>query len=200
MQMVTGPCSREDDMRAVADGWCADMMKHEGWLGGTYGFNDDGDFLGVVRFDSMQAYDACCATAEAGAHWAAALECFDSAPEIHQSEDVSIMLNDSSDGAGFVQVIRGRTPDPARLRMMFEDQEMTSMLHRARPDLLGSTMLIEPDGSFTETVCFTSEEEARAGESQDVPPEMASEMSSWQEAMTDLHYDDLHKPWFHSHG
>jgi len=199
MQMVTGPCSREDDMRAVADNWCADMMKHEGWLGGTYGFNDDGDFLGVVRFDSMQSYDACCATAEAGAHWAAALECFDSAPEIHQSEDVSIMLDGGSDGAGFVQVIRGRTPDPQRLRSMFEDQQMTSALHEARPDIIGATMLIESDGSFTETVCFASEEAARAGEQQEMPAEMASEMSSWQSMMADVRYDDLHKPWFRSH-
>ncbi|UUZ61151.1 hypothetical protein [Nocardioides sp. B-3] len=60
-----------------------------------------------------------------------------------------------------MQIIRGRVDDPSRLKAMLAD---TTSLHEMRPEILGGTLAIEPDGTFTETVCFTSEEAARQGE------------------------------------
>lgn len=200
MQMVTGACARQDEMRAVVDDWCADMAMRDGWLGGTYGFTDDDQFVGIVRFSSQRAYDACCASESAGAHWAGAVSCFEGQPEIHQSEDVTIMLDGAFDEAGsaqFVQVIRGRAADPDRLRHMVSDSEMTTMLHQARPEIIGSTLIIEDDGTFTETIAFTDEAAARRGEQMDMPMDMSAD---WQAALgSEPKFSDLHRPWFARH-
>ena len=93
IQMVQGPCSHQDDMRMLVDDWCGDMADQPGWLGGTYGFSDDDRFVGVVRWDSKAACDAYCAREGSAWWWAGACEVMEGMPEIHQSEDVSMMLN-----------------------------------------------------------------------------------------------------------
>jgi len=196
IQMVEGACSQQDDMRMLVDDWCGRMADEPGWLGGTYGFTDDGRFLGVVRYSSSAACEQLCAAADAGMWWASAEEMFDGSPEIHQSEDVMMMLNGGSDDAGFVQVMRGKVGNPDKLRRIMTDQDMTSMLHQARPDIIGATMLIEGDGSFTETVSFTDEDSARKGEAMEMPAEVTADL---QEAMAEVNYYDLHKPWFGRH-
>ena len=64
-----------------------------------------------------------------------------------------------------------------------------------RPDILGATLAIEDDGTFTETVAFTDEESARAGEGTPPPPEIASEL---EYAMQGATFHDLRSPWFSS--
>jgi len=195
--MVQGNCSRQDDMRRIVDDWCTSMADHDGWLGGTYGFTDDDQFVGVVRFTSQSAAESAGMRPDAGMRWAAASDCFDGMPEIHMSEDVTLMLNGGSDDAGFVQVMRGRIGNIEKLREMNGDTAMTSMLHEARPDIIGGTLVIEADGSFIETIAFTSEAEARAGEQREMPAEVAADMAA---AMQEVAYLDLHRPWFRSRG
>ena len=195
IQMVQGRCSRQDDMRDLVDDWCGAMTAQPGWLGGTYGFTDDDRFVGVVRFDSTAACREAANTQDAAIWWAAAEELFDGSYEIHESEDVSIMLEGGSDDAGFVQVMRGRVTDQDRFRRFMTDAEMTNMLHEARPDVIGSTLAMEPDGSFIETIAFTDEASARQGE-KEMPAEMEED---FQSAMTDVEYIDLHHPWFATH-
>jgi hypothetical protein len=72
----------------------------------------------------------------------------------------------------------------------------TEMMHKMRPDIIGGTIAIEPDGTFTETIAFTSETDARKYEqSAEMPEEMRQEMES---VMHDVTYMDLHQPWFAS--
>lgn len=196
IQMVQGRCAQQDDMRMLVDDWCRTMADRPGWLGGTYGFTDDSAFVGVVRYESAGACRELCATDDAALWWACADSLFDGAPEIHQSEDVSIMLEGGSDDAGFVQVMRGRVADPAKLRRLMTDQSMTSMLHEARPEIIGGTLLIEDDGTFTETIAFTDEDAARRGEQMQMPEEVAAEFEG---AIADVQYYDLHRPWFGRH-
>ena len=196
IQMVQGRCSRHDEMRDLVDDWCAMMADRPGWLGGTYGFTDDDRFLGIVRFDSGSACKDAAGTSEAATMWAGAEELFDGRCEIHESEDVSMMLDGGSDSAGFVQVMRGRVADADRFRHFMTDTEVTSMLHDARPEIIGATLAIESDGTFLETVAFTDEASARKGEQLDMPAEMQADFEA---AMADVEYLDLHKPWFASH-
>ena len=63
-------------------------------------------------------------------------------------------------------MIRGKVTEPDRLKALMTD---TDMLHEMRPDILGATLAIEADGTFTETIAFTSEAEARAGEQKEMP-------------------------------
>ena len=172
------------------------MADRPGWLGGTYGFTDDDRFLGIVRFDSGSACKDAAGTSEAATMWAGAEALFDGRCEIHESEDVSMMLDGGSDSAGFVQVMRGRVGDADTLRHITSDTQMTSMLHEARPEIIGATLAMEPDGTFLETIAFTDEDSARKGEQLDMPQEVRDQLMA---AMTDVEYLDLHQPWFATH-
>lgn len=196
IQLAQGECTREDDMRALVDDWCARMAHQPGWLGGTYGFTDDHCFIGVVRYADREAWDRWCKDPDAASYWAAAEALFDEDCTVHESDDVLMLLDGGSDDAGFVQVLHGRIGDDAKLHQMFTDTEMTTMLHEARPEIIGATMAFHPDGTFTETVAFTDEAAARRGESQEMPQAATERFTA---AIGAVEYSDLHRPWFAHH-
>ena len=193
IQIIQGRCTRQDEMHALADEWREQLATGaDGWLGGTYGFTDDGMFLGVVRFEDRATAMANSDRPEQG-EWAAKMaEVMDGPMEFHDCDDVTLLFDGGSDDAGFVQIIRGRVDDPSRLKAMMTD---TTALHEARPDILGGTLAIEDDGSFIETIAFTSEDEAREGEQVEPPADVRSELDY---AMQGATYYDLHRPWFES--
>lgn len=193
IQIIQGRCTKQDELRAMADQWVRDVAPNAvGWLGGTYGFTDDDMFVGVVRFDSKEAAAENSRRPEQGQWWGKMEPLFDGPVEFHDCEDVSLMMDGGSDTAGFVQIIRGRVRDMSKLKGMMGPQQV-QMLHEMRPELLGGTLAIEPDGMFTETIAFTDENSARQAEKLEMPAEVASDMEM---AMTDVTYMDLHHPWF----
>ncbi len=193
IQIIQGRCTRQDECRELGDRWQRDVAPGaEGWLGGTYGFTDDDQFLAVVRFESRAAADANAARPEQGAWWAEMEQLFDGPVEFHDCEDVTLMMGGGSDDAGFVQVIRGKVDDVDSLKAMMTD---TSQLHEMRPDILGGTLAIEADGSFVETIAFSDEQSARRGEQVEMPEQVRRTLES---AMHDVSYADLHHPWFTS--
>jgi hypothetical protein len=196
IQIMQGKCSREDEMRAALDRWRDECEPGaDGWLGGTYGFTDDDMFVGVVRFESEEAARANSARPEQDRWWQATQGLFEGPVEFHDCRDVSLMLDGGSDDAGFVQVMRGKVDDPARMKAMME--QGSEMLHDARPEVIGGTLAIEDDGTFTDTVFFTDEATARANEGKEMPPEMGN----WEDQATmhDVQYMDLHHPFFATH-
>ena len=198
IQIIQGKCSREDEMRAAIDRWQAELEPSaEGWLGGTYGFADDGTFVGVVRFASEEEARRNSERPEQGRWWAETERLFDGPVEFHDCRDVTMMLEGGSDDAGFVQVIRGTVDDPDRVRSLIE--QTSGSLHAARPEVIGATFAVEDDGTFTETVAFTDEATARANESTEMPGEMSERVEQMQDQMHDVQYMDLHRPWFRSH-
>src|SRR5205085_384089 len=120
-------------MRALGEEWREQLADGaDGWLGGTYGFTDDGMFVGVVRFEDREKAMANSRRPEQGA-WAERMAAlFDGPVEFHDSDDVTLMFGGGSDDAGFVQIIRGKVDDPSRLRALMADD--TDMLHEMRPD------------------------------------------------------------------
>ena len=196
IQIVQGACSRRTEMRALVESWCDGIAEEEGWLGGTYGFTEDGQFVGIARFSDSRACIDAAHRPGAAAAWAEALDLLDESVEIHQSDDVTLMFDGGNDGAGFVQVLRGTIKDPAQLRYLTADQDMTAMLNAARPEILGATLAIEPDGTFTETVAFTDEAMARHGETLRMPEQVQRTLDG---AVADVEYLDLHQPWFATH-
>jgi hypothetical protein len=197
IQIIQGRCRDADEMRRLTDEWRETMgPKAEGWLGGTYGITDDGEFIGVVRFESREAAARNSAKPEQGQWWARMEKCFDGPATFHDCDNAMMFLDGGSDDAGFVQVIQGRVTDPERFRQ-FMSQPM-DMLHENRPEIIGGTIAMEPDGWFTETVSFRSEAEAREGERKQMPPDMQREMEEEMATMEDVHYLDLHHPWFAS--
>ena len=119
---------------------------------------------------------------------------FDGPVEFHDSDDVTLMLDGGSDDAGFVQVIQGKVDDVDSLKAMMVD---TDALHEARPEILGATLAIEADGTFTQTVAFSDEESARRGETANMPDDVRRSMES---VMHDVSFHDLHNPWFATKG
>ena len=193
IQMMQGPCTRQDDVHAMLDEWRRDLASGaSGWLGGTYGFTDDDQFIAVVRFESREAAMANSNRSEQG-EWAERfMDLMDGPLEFHDCDDVTMLMDGGSDRAGFVQIIRGRVDDPSRLKAMLAD---TTTLHEMRPDILGGTLAFEPDGTFIETVAFTSEEAAREGERSEPPADVRRELDY---AMQGATFYDLHHPWFQS--
>jgi len=196
IQMVQGECSRRIEMRRLVDNWCTVIADEEGWLGGTYGFTDDNRFVGIVRFTDSQACIEAAQRPFAASFWAQALELLDSDVEIHQSDDVTLMFDGGSEDAGFVQVLTGQLKDAAQMRYLVADQDMTAMLHATRPEILGATLAISQDGTFTETIAFTDEALARRGEAIRMPEQVQRTL---EEAVADVEYLDLRNPWFASH-
>lgn len=193
IQIIQGRCSREDEMHQALDQWRTDCVPGaEGWLGATYGFTDDQMFIAVVRFENEEMARRNSDRPEQTAWWRSTEQLFDGPVEFHDCNDVLLMMDGGSDEARFVQVIRGRVDDPTRLRSAMETT--TPLLHEARPDILGATVAIEDDGTFTETVAFTDEAAAREGERKEMP----QALRETDMGMHDLSYMDLHHPWFES--
>jgi len=193
IQIIQGKCTRQDECREMGERWRRELGPGaEGWLGGTYGFTDDDQFMAIVRFDSRASAAKNSQRPEQGAWWREMEALFDGPVEFHDCEDVTLMLDGGSDDAGFVQVIRGKVDDAATMKNMMTD---TEQLHEMRPDIIGGTLAIEDDGTFIETIAFTDEESARRGEQQQMPDDVRRAMES---AMHDVSYADLHHPWFAS--
>ena len=193
IQVIQGQCNDADQLHRRMDLWREELEPGAmGFLGGTYGLTDDNEFIGVVRFDSKESAMRNSNRSEQGAWWAETERYFNGPVTFHDCDDVQLMLDGGSDDAGFVQIIQGKVDDPSRIKAMLAD---TTMLHEMRPDIIGGTLAIEPDGSFTETIAFRDEESARAGEKTEPPAEVRSELESMMEG---ARFYDLHHPWFES--
>jgi hypothetical protein len=194
IQIIQGRCTRQDELHAVLDRWPEELGPGaDGWLGGTYGFTDDDLFVAVVRFEDESAARANSERPEQGRWAEQMMALFDGPVEFHDCNDVTLLFDGGSDDAGFVQVIRGKVDDPGRLRALIASDQ--TELRRMRPDILGATLAVEPDGTFTETVAFTDEASARSGEGQEPPADVRAEL---EYAMQGATFYDLHHPWFSS--
>ena len=193
IQIIQGKCTRQDELRALAETWRKEVgPTAPGWLGGTYGFTDDDMFVGIVRFESRELAMANSERAEQTA-WSEKMRALIDGPiEFHDCDDVTLMMDGGSDQAGFVQVIRGKVDEPERLKQLMAD---TTNLHEMRPEILGGSLALEDDGTFTETVFFTDEASAREGERKEAPPEVREVLDP---IMRNAQFYDLHHPWFES--
>lgn len=190
IQVIQAKSTRRDEVRALMDEWSELPNEGYGFLGGTYGFTDDDEFIGVVRFESKEKAMANSARPETDAMAQRMAALMDGPPEFHDCDDVTVWGEGGSDDAGFVQVIQGKTDDPEQLKATMTDD--TDNLREQRPDVIGGTFALEDDGTFTTTVAFTDEASAREGEKNSSPPE------AFQTLMSDVRYYDLRDPWFAS--
>jgi hypothetical protein len=190
IQVIQSKSSRHDEVRELMQEWGEMADADSGFLGGTYGFTDDDEFVGVVRFESKEKAMANSARPETDAMSKRMAELMDSQPTFQDCDDVTVWREGGSDDAGFVQIIQGKTDDPGRLKeAMSEDSDD---FREERPDIIGGTFALTDDGTFINTVAFTDEASAREGEKKSSPPE---EMMS---LMRDVKYFDLRDPWFAS--
>ena len=198
VQVFQGPVSDPARVRELMDRWVAELgPSADGWLGSTAGVTDDGWFIGLARFDSESAARHNSDRPEQGEWWAELEKLFTSEPAFHESTDVVVDEHGDLDSAGFVQVMQGRTSDPARARELSADDDPAWQDYR--PDVLGSLTVLHGDDAWTMAIYFTSEADAREGEQKE-PPESIREAMAELEALSvgETTYTDLKDPWLAS--
>lgn len=167
-----------------------------GYLGSTGGCTSTGDCILVARFESREAAMRNSERPEQDAWWRETERLFDGPVRFHETEDVDIMTHGSLDNAHFVQVMEGHVTDKARAHQI--DDESEPMLAEMRPDLLGSVTAYFDDDEFASIAYFTSEEEARRGESKELTGEAAEKFAEWQDVVHVERYFDITNPWLTS--
>ena len=197
IQVIQGRALDPAGIRAEMDRWLAELAPGaQGWLGATSGVTEDGRFISVVRFESQELAQRNSDRPEQGEWWDAASKHMDDVV-FHDCPRVRTFKGGGSDRAGFVQVIQAHSDDLARLAAEGMRQE-ERMIEQA-PHILGMTMAEHADreGDFTQTVYFTSEEEARAFERQH-PAESDPAFAEIYGLVSEQRYHDLRSPWLDS--
>lgn len=198
VQVIQGQVSDPAAVRAAFDRWIQDLAPGvEGWLGSTAGVTDDGRFIAIARFESEEAARRNSDRPEQDAWWSETAKLFSDEATFTDSTDVTVDVTGDPDDAGFVQVIQGRNSDPARAKeLMGQDSTEWAAF---RPDVIGSVVAGNADGTYTMVAYFTSEEEAREGERKEPPPALKAqmdEMSALNVGTPD--FFDLREPWLYS--
>jgi hypothetical protein len=194
IQVIQGRTADAQGLRAAVDRWEKDIAPGaEGWLGSTGGVTEDGRAIAVVRFESEEAARRNSERPEQDAWWKGTEKLFDGEATFRESSDVVVDLQGDPDQAGFVQVMQGRTSDPARAReLMTQDPEMWA---KFRPDVLGSVEILHDGGAYTMVLYFTSEADAREGERKEVPPELQANMDEMNKlSIGEPEFYDLKQP------
>ena len=197
-QVIQGRTSDAEAVRAAAERWVKELEPGaSGWLGSTVGVTADGRFVAIARFESAEAARRNSERPEQGQWWEETRRLFDGEPTFLDSEDVSVEMVGDPDRAEFVQVMLGRTTDTPRAKELMARLPVEE-LHELRPEILGSVLIWQDEGTWTQAIYFTSETAAREGERKE-PPE------AWQTALGELRelggepdFLDIRRPVLHS--
>ena len=195
VQVFRGRVQQAAAVRTLSRRWVRDLAPTaDGWLGSTAGVTDDGRFVVLARFASEAAARHNSDRPEQGAWWAEMVAQFQEDVRFSNSASVLLDAPGDPDAAGFVQVLQGRFREPAKaLRLLAETAALRA---EARPDILAGLTAEHGDGSFTMAVYFTSEDAARRGEQQPVPPELVERRRRIAALLDGTpEYYDLRSPW-----
>jgi hypothetical protein len=198
VQVIQGHVTDQDEMRAAVERWQQELAPGAtGWLGSTGGVTDDGQLIAAVRFESEDAARRNSERPEQDQWWAQTSKLFTDEPTFRESNQVDVDLHGDPDKAGFVQIIQGRSSDPAKAReLMGQDQDKWAAF---RPEILGSVGIGYDDGSYTAVLYFTSEQDAREGEGKEAPPELKQQMDAMGALeVGEPQFLDLKQPWMNS--
>jgi hypothetical protein len=194
VQVFQGPVSDGAAALALLDDWVRDLSPGaEGWLGSTSGVTDDGTFVALARFESAEAARRNSDRPEQGEWWSRMAAQFTAEPEFRDSTAVEVDTVGDPGTAGFVQVMQGRSKDPARSHELMANDPTDWQAYR--PDILSSTLVDHDDGEWTMALYFTSEAEARAGEQKEPPPELREVMAEMDSlSVGEQRFFDLRDP------
>ncbi|MFI0449537.1 hypothetical protein [Actinomadura sp. 6N118] len=200
IQIIQGRVSDAAEVKDALDRWVRDLAPGaNGWLGSTAGVTNDGTFVTFARFESREAARRNSDRPEQGQWWIETSKLFTAEVTFHDCTETATWLDGGSDQAGFVQIMQNRVRDFAGLVNSMRQEDNTA-IRTFRPEIIGSVMAVHEDGiGISEAVYFTSEAEARAGESKEMPPELRGQ---WEQMMRfyegEFTYLDLHTPWLYS--
>ena len=192
-QVIHGSVTDASTLQVLGESWVAELSPGApGWLGSTSGVTADGTFVIFAWFETAEAARSNSDRPEQGEWWAEAERCFSGEPAFGDYDDVIVVRGGGAAEAGFVQVMVGRTSNPARERELAE--LFTEQDPGVRPDILGGLVGISDEGHFAQAFYFSSEAEAREGEKQPMPAEFAESFAEEQQLTTEMRFLDLTKP------
>lgn len=195
VQVIRGKVSDAEQARRRLETWQEELAPGAvGWLGTTAGVTDDGTLVVAARFESEEAARQNSDRPEQTAWWTDTASLFTEEPTFYDSTQVEVDTPGDPDQAGFVQVMQGRTSDPARVKeLMANDPTDWASV---RPDLIGSVSVGHEGGAWTMINYFTSEAEARENEQKEPPPELQAMMKEMESlSIGETTYLDLRDPW-----
>ncbi|MCW2644987.1 MAG: hypothetical protein JWP07_1096 [Pseudonocardiales bacterium] len=199
VQVITAKVADPAGARAALDRWVQELAPGaDGWLGSTTGVTDDGQLVAIARFESEAAARRNSDRPEQGEWWANTAKLFDGEATFRDSENVVPDVRGNPDEAGFVQVMQGEQgPDADRAQaLMNENPDEWAAF---RPEVLGSLAITHSDGTWTMVLYFTSEADAREGESKEPPPELQAQMAEMDKLSVGVPtFLDLRDPWLSS--
>ena len=195
IQVIMARVVDADGLSRQLDRWEQEVRPGaEGFLGATSGVTDDGRMVALARFESEDAARRNSDRAEQSSWWAETEKMLDQV-EFRDSVNVVQMGGGGSNEAGFVQIMRGRVLDAAKLDELLARQgEFEAAMANHRPDVIGDVTVVHDDGTYTDAIYFTSEAEARENEGKEPPPEMQAMFEEWMAAATIDEYLDLKHP------
>jgi hypothetical protein len=194
IQVIQGRATNPPGIRRDLGRWQRQLAPGaDGWLGSTTGITEDGWSIAVVRFASEEQARRNSDRPEQREWWRDASQhlagvVFHDAPKVHTYRD------GGSDQAGFVQIIQGHTDDMERMLRLGRDQEQVQ--GREAPHVLGMTVGEHADqpGDFTQTVYFTSEQDARRDEQERSAEADQPGLTELGDLVANLRYFDLRDP------
>lgn len=195
VQVIQGNVDDADRLKEAMDRWMEELAPQAiGWLGTTAGVTDDGRSIALARFASEADAQRNSERPEQDKWWGETSQLFSGEVVFQNSVHVDTDLVGDPNDAGFVQVITGRSSDPARARELMNQDPEVFRAHR--PEILGSLAVELPDGGYATAIYFTSEAAAREGEKKE-PPEV---VRAAMEEMLSLSigepvFYDLKDPW-----
>ena len=196
VQVIQGRVNDAAGVKETLDNWRSQEGENAiGWLGATAGVSEDGEFVALVRFESEESARANEQRPEQDAFAKEMAGFFDGDVTFIDCREADLILGGGSDDAGFVQIMQGRAD---REKLASQSSELEEGLRRMRPDVLGGLMAWHGDGQFTQAVYFSSEAEAREGESRDLSEEEAAQRDEMLSAFEVERYIDLKEPWLYS--
>ena len=193
-QVIQGKTSNPEELDAALNRWLQDLAPGaSGWLGSTSGVTEDGRAIAVVRFESEEDARRNSNRPEQDQWWSETAKLFDGEATFRDSTDVSVEVQGDPDQAGFVQVMQGQSSDPERAKQLM-DQDADKW-NAFRPDVVGSVSIGHEGGSYTMVMYFTSEAEAREGETKEPPPELQAQMEEMGKlSVGETEFFDLKQP------
>jgi len=199
IQVITGKVKDAEAFRKQDQRWHDELEAGAtGFLGSTAGVTDDGRFFVSARFESADAAKRNSDRPEQGAWWAET-EQYLSDVEFHDSNQQTTLFGGGSNDATFVQVMKGRVTDRDKItELASRTSEMESVLGAARPDVIGETIAFHDGGDgYTDIVYFSSEADARANETKEMPADAQKLFEELMSAIAVDEYFDLKDPVLH---
>lgn len=198
VQVIHGKVADAAGFQRQTDKWQRELSAGApGYLGSTQGVTKDGEVVAFVRFDTEEHARQNSNRPEQDAWWNETAKYMQGDAEFKETTDVMIDTIGNPDDAKFVQVIEGRTTNIARSKEILAD--FAGKWASERPDILARVATGFADGTYAAELFFTSEAEAREGESKPRPAEMQAAMDEMRSLEPEPpRFFDLENPIIHT--